>query len=86
MVALVDPAGSEFARGLTNYSAADLSRIKGLRTEQIAAALGHCPYVEVIHRDNMALTSAASRVRGSGRSRQRRSRSSERRVAHSCRQ
>ena len=57
VVALVDPAGSEFARGLTNYATADVARIKGLRTEQIAAALGHCPYVEVIHRDNMALTS-----------------------------
>ena len=57
VVALVDPTGSEFARGLTNYAAADVGRIKGLRTEQIATALGHCPYVEVIHRDNMTLTS-----------------------------
>jgi glutamate 5-kinase len=57
VVALVDPQGSEFARGLTNYPLADLARIKGLRTEQIAAALGHRPYVEVIHRDNMTLTS-----------------------------
>ena len=54
---LVDPAGSEFARGLTNYASADVARIKGLKTEQIAATLGQCPYVEVIHRDNMALTS-----------------------------
>ncbi|HTU25286.1 MAG TPA: glutamate 5-kinase, partial [Pirellulales bacterium] len=58
VVGLVDPAGSEFARGLTNYSTADVLRIKGLKTEQIAATLGHCPYVEVIHRDNMALTVA----------------------------
>ena len=58
-MALVDPAGNEFARGLTNYAMADIARIKGLRTEQIAAALGHCPYVEVIHRDNMALTTDA---------------------------
>ncbi|HEX4141914.1 MAG TPA: glutamate 5-kinase [Pirellulales bacterium] len=57
VVALVDPEGSEFARGLTNYALADVARIKGLKTEQIAAALGHCPYVEVIHRDNMTLTS-----------------------------
>jgi len=57
VVALVDPAGSEFARGLTNYASADVARIKGLKTEQIAATLGQCPYVEVIHRDNMALTS-----------------------------
>jgi glutamate 5-kinase len=56
IVSLADTAGGEFARGLTNYSADDLSRIKGLRTEQIAAVLGRCPYQEVIHRDNMALT------------------------------
>jgi glutamate 5-kinase len=65
VLALVDPQGSEFARGLTNYAHADLERIKGLRTEQISAALGHCAYVEVIHRDNMALTSQQS-PRGNG--------------------
>jgi glutamate 5-kinase len=56
VVSLQDAAGVEFARGLTNYSSEDLLRIKGLKSEQIAAALGHCPYEEVIHRDNMALT------------------------------
>jgi glutamate 5-kinase len=56
VVSLQDAAGVEFARGLTNYSIEDLLRIKGLKSEQIAAALGHCPYEEVIHRDNMALT------------------------------
>ncbi|MFO0899611.1 MAG: glutamate 5-kinase [Pirellulales bacterium] len=56
VVALRDPAGLEFARGLSNYSAADVLRIKGLKSDQIAAALGHCPYAEIIHRDNMALT------------------------------
>ncbi len=56
VVALQDASGVEFARGLTNYSSDDLQRIKGLKSEQIAAALGHCPYEEVIHRDNMALT------------------------------
>jgi glutamate 5-kinase len=56
IVSLRDAQGQEFARGLTNYSLADLVRIKGLKTEQIATALGHCPYDEVIHRDNMALT------------------------------
>lgn len=56
VIALHDQHGSEFARGLTNYAAADVLRIKGLRTEAIAAALGHCPYEEVIHRDNMAVT------------------------------
>ena len=54
VVALCDRGGAEFARGLTNYAAAEVLRIKGLKTDQIAAALGHCPYVEVIHRDNLA--------------------------------
>lgn len=58
VVALRDRAGVEFARGLTNYSHSEIERIKGLRTEQIAATLGHRPYEEVIHRDNMAVTSA----------------------------
>ena len=56
LVAVVDPQGAEFARGLSNYASGDAAKIQGLRTEQIAAALGHCPYVEVIHRDNLALT------------------------------
>lgn len=56
VVALRDRGGGEFARGLSNYAAADVVRIKGLKTGAIAAALGHCPYQEVIHRDNMAVT------------------------------
>jgi glutamate 5-kinase len=57
VVGVRDGSGAEFARGLTNYSAADIQRIQKMKTEQIAAALGHCPYDEVIHRDNMAVTS-----------------------------
>jgi len=57
VIALCDSQGEEFARGLTNYSADDVRSIKGLQTGQIAAVLGHCPYDEVIHRDNMVLTS-----------------------------
>ncbi|HXT57316.1 MAG TPA: glutamate 5-kinase [Pirellulales bacterium] len=56
VVALRDPSGAEFARGLSNYGSAEILRIKGLKTEAIAAALGHCPYQEVVHRDNMAVT------------------------------
>jgi len=56
VVAVRDRGGVEFARGLTNYSAAEVLRIKGMKTEAIAAALGHCPYHEVVHRDNMAVT------------------------------
>ena len=55
VVALCDAGGVEFARGLTNYNAADIQRIKGLKSDKIAEALGYCPYDEVIHRDNMVL-------------------------------
>jgi glutamate 5-kinase len=55
VVVLCDTTGTEFARGLTNYSAADASRICGLRTEQIGAVLGRLPYEEVVHRDNLVV-------------------------------
>ncbi len=56
VVRLREVEGREFGRGLTNYNSDDLARIKGLRTPQIADALGHRPYDEVIHRDNMVVT------------------------------
>jgi len=56
VVALCDANHLEFARGLSNYSSADIQRIKGLRTDAIAAALGYHPYDEIIHRDNMVVT------------------------------
>jgi glutamate 5-kinase len=55
VVSLCDPEGVEFARGLCNYSAADLDRLRGLRTEQIREALGTAPYEEVVHRDNLVV-------------------------------
>lgn len=58
VVALCDSAGDEFARGLTNYKTEDLARIKGLQTRRIAQVLGHCPYDEVVHRDNMVVTTS----------------------------
>ena len=56
VVGLRGPDGVEFARGLTNYNADEVQRIKGLKTGQIADMLGHCPYDEIIHRDNMVIT------------------------------
>lgn len=55
VVALCDPTGHEFARGLTNYPSTDIAKIMGLRTEQIAAVLGMVPYEEVVHRDNLVV-------------------------------
>jgi glutamate 5-kinase len=56
VVAIGDAQGVEFARGLTNYAAADARRIKGLQSEQIVALLGQETYQEVIHRDNLVVT------------------------------
>ncbi len=54
-VAIIDAAGNQVARGLTNYSAREIDAIKGLKTSQIAAALGEKPYDEVVHRNNMTI-------------------------------
>jgi glutamate 5-kinase len=55
VVSLAGEDGREFARGLVNYPEADLKRIAGLKTEEIARQLGYCPYDEVVHRDNLAV-------------------------------
>ena len=47
--------GAEFARGLTNYAAKELERIRGLKTSEIEGVLGHKPADEVVHRDNLAV-------------------------------
>jgi glutamate 5-kinase len=54
-VACVDPSGKEFARGLVSYSAAELEKIRGLRTGQIEKALGFKYSDEVIHRDDLVI-------------------------------
>jgi glutamate 5-kinase len=55
VVSLCGPDGAEFARGLTNYPAADVARILGLRSEQMAQVLGGVPYEELVHRDNLVV-------------------------------
>jgi glutamate 5-kinase len=54
-VTIVNASGEEIAVGVTNYSAGDLGRIKGLHSSRIDDTLGHSGYSEVIHRNNMAL-------------------------------
>jgi glutamate 5-kinase len=53
IVTVVDSAGRQVARGVTNYSSEQIDRIKGLKTSQIAKVLGDKPCDEVIHRNNM---------------------------------
>jgi glutamate 5-kinase len=55
VVRVQGPDGEEIARGLVNYSADELGRIKGRQTMEIEGILGYKYYDEVVHRDNMAL-------------------------------
>jgi len=55
MVACVDAAGKEIARGLVNYSADEVRRIMGQPSEAIEGLLGYTDEPELIHRDNMIL-------------------------------
>jgi len=54
-VRCLDLAGKEFARGLVNYSAQELNRIRGLHTSRIEKVLGYKAYEEIIHRDDMVV-------------------------------
>ena len=56
LVGLRTKDGTDITRGLANYSSDEIRRIQGRRSDQIALALGHIPFAEVIHRDNLALT------------------------------
>lgn len=55
VVHCVDLKGKEFARGVANYSAVEIKKIKGLKTAALEEALGYKVYDEVIHRDNLVV-------------------------------
>lgn len=50
-----DGSSTEIARGLVNYSSAEIFRIKGCKSSEIEGLLGYCGSEFVIHRDNLAL-------------------------------
>jgi len=54
-VQCLDEKGRAIATGLSNYSAEDLRKIKGLNTTKIEKVLGYKDSDEVIHRDNLVL-------------------------------
>lgn len=55
LVACVAADGSEVARGLVNYSAAEARLIKGRASRDIESILGYVDEDELIHRDNLVL-------------------------------
>ena len=56
IVALRDPDGAQIGVGLSNYSAADIERIRGQSSTMIEATLGYDYGSEVVHRNNLALS------------------------------
>ncbi|MBI5561187.1 MAG: glutamate 5-kinase, partial [Deltaproteobacteria bacterium] len=55
VVGCIGPGGTEFARGVVNYSSDEAGKIKGLKTNDIEKTLGYKVYDEVIHRDNLVV-------------------------------
>ncbi len=54
-VLLCDSKGNEIARGLVNYSKADLQKICGRHSSEIPGILGYEGAETVVHRDNLVL-------------------------------
>ena len=54
-LAIKDVGGRALARGITNYSSAELALIKGRKSEEIEAVLGYKYEDEALHIDNIAL-------------------------------
>ncbi|MBM4095219.1 MAG: glutamate 5-kinase [Planctomycetes bacterium] len=58
VVRLVDPAGEEIGRGLTEYPSVEIEKLRGMRTEHIRRLSGPLASEEIIHRDNLVVTKA----------------------------
>ncbi|MBI3002806.1 MAG: glutamate 5-kinase [candidate division NC10 bacterium] len=61
VVSLVGPDRAEFARGLVNYTAEEVERIKGVKSSDIERTLGYRHSDEVIHRDNLVILNGGER-------------------------
>jgi len=55
LVACISKEGKEFARGLVNYSSADIAKMQQCKSTDIEVCLGFIGESEVIHRDNLVL-------------------------------
>lgn len=55
LLSCVDLAGAEVARGLSNYSSSEASKLIGKPSDQIGEILGYHGEDEIIHRDNLVL-------------------------------
>ncbi len=53
IIRVLDQAGKEIARGLSNFSSEEINKIKGVNTARLPEVLGYKTYEEVIHRNNL---------------------------------
>jgi glutamate 5-kinase len=59
LVSVESADGKEIARGLSNYPSQLISQIQGQKTPKVRELLGEAAYDEVIHRDNLVITSVS---------------------------
>ena len=52
-ILIVDQNGEDCARGITSFSSDEISKVKGLKSDQIEKILGYSSKSEIIHRDDM---------------------------------
>lgn len=55
LVAIINENAEEIGKGLVNYSAEDIKKIKGQHSDKISEILGYVNRSDVIHRDNMVI-------------------------------
>lgn len=53
LIRVLEPGEKEIARGLSNFNAEEIERIKGANTLHLPKVLGYKTFEEVIHRNNM---------------------------------
>ena len=52
-ILIVDSNGKDCARGLTSFSADEIDKVKGLKSDQIEKVLGYSSKSEIVHKDDM---------------------------------
>ena len=57
VVACFDEQGQEVARGLVNYNSDEIGKLLGQPSDKIESILGYVDEEELIHRDNMIISS-----------------------------
>ena len=55
VIAICDPSGQEFARGLANYASFEAKLVCGKPSQEFQTVLGYSAEPEMIHRDNLVL-------------------------------